>query len=149
MPGRGGPPPVAAEDGYPPGADSEGRAAIDAQAFQETAARSLRGAQQLFGNLRGWIGEAQNAVAETVAGLAEDGKGPLAQVVRRGTEAQKAAAGAASSTAASRRRDMSRKDAEQYFVEYKELDYSLLPPELQQPQRPQAAGHGFTLTSID
>eukprot|EP00435_Cladocopium_sp_Y103_P031695 s429_g8.t1 len=52
---------------------------IDAQALQETAARTVRGAQQLFGNLTGWVREAsekaQSAVADSLAGLGEDGVG--------------------------------------------------------------------------
>eukprot|EP00913_Durusdinium_trenchii_P005402 g5035.t1 len=58
---------------------------IDAQAIQETAARTVRGAQQIFGNLTGWVREAQSAVADSLSGLAEEGgPGPLAAILRRG-----------------------------------------------------------------
>lgn len=104
---------------------------IDAQALQETAARTVRGAQQLFGNLTGWVREAsekaQSAVADSLAGLGEDGVGPLAAVRRRTEKNQEAG-----NSLASKRREASRNDAAQYFVEYKGLDPALV-AELQGP----------------
>eukprot|EP00439_Symbiodinium_sp_Y106_P080801 s3379_g19.t1 len=129
MPGRG----TAAEASASPMDVKSERATkevIDAQALQETAARTVRGAQQLFGNFTGWVREAQSAVADSFAGLAEEGVGPLTAVRRRAAE-RNAEAGANISPRASKRREASRSDAAQYFVEYKGLDLSLLPPELQ------------------
>ncbi|CAE8694165.1 unnamed protein product [Polarella glacialis] len=110
--------------------DAEGRPALDAQAIHETAARTVRGAQQLFGNFTGFMREAQSVVVDSWAGLnGEDGVG----VRRRGTEKSGSAASSAGGTV-SKRRDTSRSDAAQYFVEYKGLDPALLPAELHQPR---------------
>eukprot|EP00930_Biecheleria_cincta_P029480 TRINITY_DN20506_c0_g1_i1.p1 TRINITY_DN20506_c0_g1~~TRINITY_DN20506_c0_g1_i1.p1 ORF type:complete len:163 (-),score=34.24 TRINITY_DN20506_c0_g1_i1:55-543(-) len=113
--------------------DASRKEVTDAQAFQttaaETAARTWLGAQRLFGNLTNVVKEAQSAVADSLTNLAEEGVGPLGAVRRRGADKNAQAASPATSTA-SKRRDASRSDAAQYFVEYKGLDASLLPPEL-------------------
>eukprot|EP00931_Biecheleriopsis_adriatica_P080841 TRINITY_DN54181_c0_g1_i1.p1 TRINITY_DN54181_c0_g1~~TRINITY_DN54181_c0_g1_i1.p1 ORF type:complete len:151 (-),score=35.43 TRINITY_DN54181_c0_g1_i1:106-558(-) len=147
MPGRTAVPAAAqGADSSAPGASAapagEGRGdraakeVIDVQAVQETAARTVQGAKHLFGSLSGWVREAQSAVADSWGALAEEGVGPLEAVRRRAAE-KKAEATASASSAASKRRDASRSDAAQYFVEYKGLDPSLLPPELL-PQPAQA-----------
>ncbi|CAK9040724.1 unnamed protein product [Durusdinium trenchii] len=106
---------------------------IDAQAIQETAARTVRGAQQIFGNLTGWVREAQSAVADSLSGLAEEGgPGPLAAILRRGERNHEA--GGNVSPTASKRKEASINDAAQYFVEYKGLDPALV-EELQGPTR--------------
>lgn len=127
-------PPRVVEAQAPKEQDGKERATkevIDAQALQETAARTVRGAQQLFGNLTGWVREAsekaQSAVADSLAGLGEDGVGPLAAVRRRTEKNQEAG-----NSLASKRREASRNDAAQYFVEYKGLDPALV-AELQGP----------------
>ena len=131
-------PPRVVEAQAPKEQDGKERATkevIDAQALQETAARTVRGAQQLFGNLTGWVREAsekaQSAVADSFAGLAEDGVGPLAAVRRRAERNQEAGG---SSPTASKRREASQNDAAQYFVEYKGLDPAVV-AELQGPER--------------
>merc|ERR1719208_378950 len=109
MPGRAAPPAPAAPKAAPPkeggpGAAAEGegaRPALDTQGIHETAARTVHGAQKLFGNLAGFIREAQSAVAESWEGAGAGSATPEA------------------SAAASKRREIARSDAAQYFVEYK------------------------------
>mmetsp|Transcript_46467 Transcript_46467/g.85135 ORF Transcript_46467/g.85135 Transcript_46467/m.85135 type:complete len:127 (+) Transcript_46467:83-463(+) len=90
--------------------------------LHDTAVRTVRGAQQWFGNIRGLIQEAHSAVAEKVAenvnqitALAGD-QAQQKQVVEEPAKFERAEA--------------ARKDASQYFVAYKGLDYSLFPAEV-------------------
>eukprot|EP00408_Alexandrium_pacificum_P047255 CAMPEP_0171246978 /NCGR_PEP_ID=MMETSP0790-20130122/48252_1 /TAXON_ID=2925 /ORGANISM="Alexandrium catenella, Strain OF101" /LENGTH=155 /DNA_ID=CAMNT_0011714361 /DNA_START=93 /DNA_END=560 /DNA_ORIENTATION=- len=155
MPGRAAPAapaPKAAQKAGPAAesgaaaADAEGaRPALDTQAIHETAARTVLGAQKLFGNLTGFIREAQSAVADTWSGLQggeEGGGGPLGgplNVRRR----------ASASAQAASRREIAKSDAAQYFVEYKGLDLSLLNQDMLEPrhaerERRKGGDHVFT-----
>uniref|UniRef100_A0A7S1WF07 Uncharacterized protein n=1 Tax=Alexandrium catenella TaxID=2925 RepID=A0A7S1WF07_ALECA len=172
MPGRAAPAapaPKAAQKAGPAAesgaaaADAEGaRPALDTQAIHETAARTVLGAQKLFGNLTGFIREAQSAVADTWSGLQggeEGGGGPLGgplNVRRRAAEALQSkgtaatsGAGAAASAQAASRREIAKSDAAQYFVEYKGLDLSLLNQDMLEPrhaerERRKGGDHVFT-----
>mmetsp|Transcript_127849 Transcript_127849/g.368177 ORF Transcript_127849/g.368177 Transcript_127849/m.368177 type:complete len:176 (-) Transcript_127849:121-648(-) len=124
-------------------ADDEGLRAsgLDAQALQETAERAKQGARQLFGNLNGWFREAQSAVAEKLAEVSQVTEESTSQIgarIRRTGEklekaSSKSAGNAEREAQKAARRDLAMKDAAQYFVEYKGLDYSLLPPEMLEP----------------
>eukprot|EP00403_Amphidinium_massartii_P009591 CAMPEP_0178421592 /NCGR_PEP_ID=MMETSP0689_2-20121128/26725_1 /TAXON_ID=160604 /ORGANISM="Amphidinium massartii, Strain CS-259" /LENGTH=118 /DNA_ID=CAMNT_0020043105 /DNA_START=8 /DNA_END=364 /DNA_ORIENTATION=+ len=80
--------------------------------LNDTAVRAVRGAQQWFGNIRGFIQEAQSAVAENVITALS---GDQAQQLKQATEDE---------PAKQRRAEAARKDATQYFVTYKAFEWS-------------------------
>mmetsp|Transcript_112317 Transcript_112317/g.194767 ORF Transcript_112317/g.194767 Transcript_112317/m.194767 type:complete len:145 (-) Transcript_112317:129-563(-) len=136
MPGRGqGQPPAAAvQASVQSTADAEGeqRRGIDTQALQETAVKTVRGAQQWFGNLTGLLQEAKSAVVDHLGVNEEGAGGVIGNTLRRVGQQQKnaAAAPAMDKATLAKRREIVRSDAAQYFVEYKGLDPSLLPAEI-------------------
>mmetsp|Transcript_17085 Transcript_17085/g.39873 ORF Transcript_17085/g.39873 Transcript_17085/m.39873 type:complete len:130 (-) Transcript_17085:31-420(-) len=97
--------------------------------LHDTAVRTVRGAQQWFGNIRGLIQEAHSAVAEKVA---ENAITANVVAALAGDQAQQKQV--VEEPAKEERAEAARKDASQYFVAYKGLDYSLFPAEA--PDRP-------------
>ena len=80
---------------------------------------TVRGAQQFWGNLTGFIQQAQTVVADRVASLGDSESGG-----RRHSHGNLKNL----TPAAEKRREVARADASEYFVEYKDLDLSQLSP---------------------